>query len=116
MKYQGSCHCGAVKWEFEQPGITSAVRCNCSICQRKGALMSGFTLAPDELKITASEDVLRKYQFGSHIAEHYFCGNCGIYTFHATFRKPGHFRVNLGCIDDLDMNKVEVSFFDGKSL
>jgi len=36
--YQGSCHCGAVKFEIETdfPELTT---CDCSICRRKNALM-----------------------------------------------------------------------------
>ncbi|WP_434221452.1 GFA family protein [Mesorhizobium opportunistum] len=38
MLYKGSCHCGKVVLEFEAE-LTGAVRCNCSICSRKGALL-----------------------------------------------------------------------------
>lgn len=38
MKYQGSCHCGAVRFEAEGE-IGTATACNCSMCQRKGILM-----------------------------------------------------------------------------
>ena len=40
MKYNGSCHCGAVKFTFEDAEPLTGVRCNCSICKRKGAVMS----------------------------------------------------------------------------
>ena len=39
-QYQGSCHCGAIKFSYEGEEITQALRCTCSICRRKGALMS----------------------------------------------------------------------------
>lgn len=115
-KLNGSCHCGAIKFSFEQEDITSGLRCNCSICRRKGAVMSGFTLSPDQLDIKTEDGALGVYQFGSKIAKHYFCNTCGIYPFHETLRKPGHYRVNLGCIDDVDTNSLEVTVFDGKSL
>ena len=38
--YQGSCHCGAVKFAYEGEKITKGLRCSCSICSRKGAMMS----------------------------------------------------------------------------
>jgi len=78
--------------------------------------MSGFTLAPDELEIKTKDGALSLYQFGSKIAKHYFCNICGIYPFHETLRKPGHYRVNLGCIDDVDTDSLDVDVFDGKSL
>ncbi len=116
QRYQGSCHCGSVKFSFEAEQIVSALRCNCSICQRKGAQMSTFVLAPEQLKIEAQAGSLGLYQFGSQIAKHHFCRNCGIYTFHETVRAPGHYRINLGCILDLDASILPTELFDGRNL
>jgi len=115
LKYQGNCHCGKVRFEVESEPVTKGLRCNCSICKRKGAMMSPFTYAPDKLKIKGREN-LGLYQFGSKVAKHYFCKNCGIYTFHETMRVPGHFRFNLGCVDELDTFELNFEVFDGKSL
>ncbi|RUV29345.1 GFA family protein, partial [Mesorhizobium sp. M5C.F.Ca.IN.020.32.2.1] len=38
MLYKGNCHCGKIAFEVEG-NLTGAVRCNCSICSRKGALL-----------------------------------------------------------------------------
>jgi len=114
--YNGSCHCGAITFEFDQEEIGNGVRCNCSICRRKGAVMSAFTLSPDDIKIKASSSNLGVYEFDSKIAKHYFCKTCGIYPFHQTLRKPGHYRVNLGCIDEVDTTTLEIELFDGKSI
>lgn len=78
--------------------------------------MSGFTLSPDEIDFESENDKLSMYQFDTKIAKHYFCNSCGIYPFHETMRKPGHYRVNLGCLDEIDTNKIKVEIFDGKSL
>jgi len=56
------------------------------------------------------------YQFGIKTAKHYFCKECGIYTFHETARVPGHYRVNLGCIEGVDSFALEADIFDGKHL
>ena len=116
MNYQGSCHCGAVKFSFDVPEITGALRCNCSICTRKGGLMSDFVLSREDLNIEAADSALCLYQFGNKVAKHYFCSTCGIYPFHETFRQPGYHRVNLNCISGLDQNQLEVTLFDGRSL
>ena len=114
--YQGHCHCGAVRFLFESEPLTKGLRCNCSICARKGALMSPEPIPQDRLKIEAQEGMLGLYQFGAKTAKHYFCKNCGIYTFHETSRKPGYFRVNLGCVDGVDTFALETTVFDGKHL
>lgn len=78
--------------------------------------MSDFTISPDKLEIEAKYGTLGLYQFDTKIAKHYFCKTCGIYPFHETMRDPGHYRVNLGCIDEIDTNTISVNIFDGKSI
>ena len=114
--YHGSCHCGAVKFSFEGEKITGGLRCNCSICSRKGAMMTPEAIAPELFKIEAADDALGLYQFGAKVAKHYFCKHCGIYTFHTTVRKPGFFRANLGCLEGFDPGVLEADIFDGKHL
>ncbi|MBK8510165.1 MAG: GFA family protein [Candidatus Competibacter sp.] len=116
QSHQGSCHCGAVRFSYRGEKIERGLRCNCSLCVRKGAMMSAEIIAPENFKIEAGEEALGLYQFGSKVAKHYFCKRCGIYTFHETVRKPGHFRVNLGCVDGVDPFALEADVFDGKHL
>ena len=116
QKYQGSCHCGAVNFSFSSEPIKEGLRCNCSICVRKGILMSAFTLAPEELDIDASSGALSLYQFDNKVAKHFFCKTCGINPFNETLRMPGHFRINLGCVDEIDAENIDVKWFDGKNL
>lgn len=113
MKYKGSCHCQAVKFEFEGEEITTGLRCNCSICKRKGAVMSEYSIDPDKMTVEAEEGALAQNEFGSCVATHYFCKSCGIYPFHQTKSVPGNYRVNLGCIDEVDVESLAVSVFDG---
>ncbi len=115
-EYRGSCHCGAIAFSYHGESIAKGLRCNCSICARKGAMMSTEVIAPEQLQIDAKPGVLGLYQFGEKTAKHYFCKECGIYPFHETARFPGHFRVNLGCIEGLDPLQLEVETFDGKHL
>lgn len=116
-EYKGSCHCGAIRFNFTGPDlIDRGLRCNCSICRRKGALMTGFTVAPDEIRIDVKDDSLATYLFGGRVAKHHFCNKCGIYTFHQTMRKPGHYRINIGCIEGIDPTSLPGDVFDGASL
>lgn len=116
QQYKGRCHCGAIRFEFSVPVIAAGLRCNCSICQRKGALMSAFTLAPSELTIIATPEAISTYEFGSCIAKHHFCSKCGIYPFHQTVRKPGHYRVNLGCLEGIDTSLLPFEVFNGAAI
>jgi len=116
-EYQGSCHCGAIRFTFSGPDrVESGLRCNCSICRRKGALMSPFALAPEDIHIEVDGDNLATYEFGSRVAKHHFCKTCGIYPFHQTMRKPGHYRINLGCVEEIDATELPSDVFDGASI
>jgi hypothetical protein len=116
-EYRGSCYCGAIRFTFAGPdSIDSGLRCNCSICRRKGATMTAFAVAPGEISIDVQDDALATYEFGSRVAKHHLCRKCGIYTFHQTMRKPGHYRINTGCIEGLDSSSLHFSVFDGASL
>ncbi len=114
--YDGSCHCGAIRFSYEGEEITGGLRCTCSICSRKAAMMSPEAIPLDALKVEANDEDIGLYQFGSRVAKHYFCRRCGIYTHNEMARKPGHCRVNLGCIEGLDTSAFEIAVFDGKNL
>ncbi len=114
MRHQGSCHCGAIRFSYEGEPIEKGLRCNCSICSRKGAMMSAEVIPPERFGFEADDGALGIYQFGSGVARHYFCRYCGIYPFHVTARFPGHYRVNLGCVDGIDPLALTYEVFDGR--
>lgn len=117
MKYQGSCHCDQVRFEIDTDiAIDRGLRCNCSICKRKGAVMSADVYSTDQLAISVDIKSLGLYQFDSKVAKHYFCKTCGIYPFHETLRMPGKFRLNLGCIDGIDIDTIDIEQYDGENL
>lgn len=111
---QGSCHCGTVKFEV-RTDVLPAARCNCSLCRRKGALMTP-AFAAGELKILQGEEALTLYQFNTRTAKHYFCKHCGIYPFHQTRKDPQLWRVNIGCLEGVDPYTLEASVSNGASL
>jgi len=111
QSYKGSCHCGKVTFEAKIDPST-AVRCNCSICRRKGTPM----IAAEEFTLTGGEDSLSRYQFNTMVAKHYFCSNCGIYTHHNPRSNPAMTRVNAGCLDGIDPLTLDTKLVDGASL
>lgn len=111
--YTGSCHCGAVKFEVHT-ALEPATRCNCSLCRRRGALMSpAFDVS--DLHIVEGVAALSLYQFNTRAAQHFFCKVCGVYPFHQTRKDPQAWRVNLGCLDGIDSYALEHTLADGAS-
>lgn len=122
--YSGSCHCGAIRFKFRSEEITTGCRCNCSICIRKGAVMSSKYIPPDDFEELHGKESLSLYQFGDKNVSHYFCKTCGIFPFNmvvgvpATYEGPaklGDRRVNLGCIEGLDPLGLEIKVINGRS-
>ncbi len=110
-----TCHCGEVKAEINiLGGLKKILRCNCSICKRKGAIMS--MVKNSDFKIIKGEKVLKLYQFHSKVAKHFFCSICGIYTHHNPRSNPEMTGFNLGCIDDTDTFKLDnINIIDGQN-
>ena len=109
------CHCGAVEAEVNITKLEKKIRCNCSICKRKGAVMS--LVKNEDFKITKGAENLKLYQFHSKIAKHYFCSICGIYTHHKSYTNPENYEFNVACLDNIDSFKFkDVPVFDGQKL
>lgn len=112
-EYTGSCHCGAVRFRAKT-ALAPVVRCNCSLCRRKGILMA--TAEPEDFELLQGEEQLSCYQFNTMTARHYFCSICGIYTFHRPRTDPRLYRINVGCLEGVDSLALEADVIDGASL
>ena len=99
------CHCGNVQAEINLDNLEKILRCNCSICKRKGAIMS--MVKNEDFKIIKGEQFLTLYQFHSKVAKHYFCSNCGIYTHHNPRSNPAMTGFNVACIEEIDSFKFD---------
>jgi len=110
--YRGSCHCGRVSFEMESD-LKPALRCNCSICRRKGVPM--VTAAEGSFKLIGGKEHLGLYQFHTEAARHHFCKVCGIYTHHNPRSNPAITRVNSGCLEGVDPLALETDLVDGAS-
>ncbi|BCG19984.1 MULTISPECIES: GFA family protein [Vibrio] len=105
-----SCHCGKVELELALPnGIEKPRRCDCSMCRRRGAIVASVPL--NGIRIMQGEDVLKQYQFNTHTAKHFFCGECGIYTHHQRRSDPSEYGYNVGCLEGVnpyELGAIEV--------
>ena len=111
----GGCHCGAVRYEVDAD-LDQAIACNCSICLKKGSLLS-FVPA-DRFRLLSGEDRLSDYQFNHRVIHHLFCSTCGIGSFGRGEMPDGSpmVGINVRCIDGIDLAAVQVTEFDGRSL
>ena len=102
-----TCHCEKVELEVNIPdeGFKKLMRCNCSLCKKKGAIMT--PIPREELKIVKGEDVLKLYQYHTKVAKHYFCSNCGIYTHHVMRSNPSMYGINVACLDGVKPFELE---------
>ena len=106
-----SCHCGAIEAEVKiSEKIEKILRCNSSLCKRKGAMMT--MVKNEDFKIIKGEDKLKLYQFHTKVANHYFCSICGIYTHHNPRSNPAMIGFNLGCLEDVDTFKLKDIFIN----
>ena len=112
-----TCHCKKVHVELKlENGIEELVRCNCSLCKRRGSIMAKIKLK--NLKVIKGNDQLSVYKFGKkQHAEHFFCKNCGIYTHHRSYTNPENYEFNVACIDNVDTFEYkDIPVFDGEKL
>jgi|TARA_B100001741_G_scaffold281283_1_gene254997 hypothetical protein len=112
-----TCHCKEVQIELNlDKGFEDLVRCNCSLCKRRGYIMAKIKLK--NLKVIKGQDKLSVYKFGKkYLTEHFFCKICGIYTHHRSYTNPENYEYNIACIDKVDTFKYkDIPVFDGEKL
>lgn len=114
--YQGSCHCGVVRFEADLDLTQSSYRCNCSICRRTRfwpavAREGGF-------RLVSGESDLVEYLFNTRKNQHFFCRHCGVRAFgvgnDSSVGKM--YGVNLGCLSGVseeELSQVPITYVDG---
>ncbi len=115
MKYQGSCHCGKIK--FEAVGeIDRVIACNCSICSKRGSLL--WFVPQENFKLLTPETEFATYTFNKHKIKHHFCKTCGCAPFGEGVNPKGDkvAAINTRCLDNFDVTSVEVRHFNGRDL
>lgn len=116
MTHRGSCHCGNVKFEFDGD-VSKGMTCNCSICTRKGTLL---TFVPEtSFKLLAGEGAQTEYLFNRKKIHHLFCKTCGVESFaKAVDPKSGQptVAINLRCVEGLDLHNVATQEWNGRDM
>jgi hypothetical protein len=115
-KYEGGCHCGRIRYAVTA-ALQPVISCNCSICSKRGSLLTFVT--PDQLEPIAGSDAdLTEYQFNKHVIRHMFCPVCGILPYAKGTGPNGMPMVaaNVRCLEDVDLKALEITEFDGRSM
>lgn len=116
--YQGSCHCGAVRFEAELDLAGGTGRCNCSICRK--LRFWGAMTNPKTFRLISGEDALADYQFGTNSSHNLFCRHCGVHAFHRGYVEQiggEYVSINIACLDDAsdeEWASAPVRFADGR--
>jgi hypothetical protein len=116
--YQGSCHCGAVRFEADIDLSRGTLRCNCSICSKLRFWPA--IVKPQAFRLLSGEADLTLYQYNTGINQHPFCRHCGVHAFGTgTSPRWGDFyAVNVGCLDDASVDELAnapITYLDGRN-
>jgi hypothetical protein len=116
--YQGSCHCGAVRFEADLDLAQSSYRCNCSICRRTRFWPA--VAQEGQFRLLSGSDMLTEYRFNTKKNQHFFCKACGVRAFGVGNDTPigKMYGVNIGCLEGVseeELSKIPITYIDGMS-
>ena len=95
-----TCHCKKVKLEVELgESLKNLIKCNCSICIRRGAVMA--IVKSEDIRLIKGKEILKTYQFHTKV-----------YTHHYQRRNPKMVGINVACLE----GKEEINFKQYKLL
>jgi hypothetical protein len=114
MHYQGSCHCGQIRFEVEGT-LEQAMECNCSHCSRKGYLL--WFVPRSQFKLQTPEGGYNTYTFNKHVIQHHFCPQCGCAPFASGKDRTGAEMagINVRCLEGVDLASLKRIAVDGRS-
>lgn len=112
MVIQGSCHCGAVRWQFE--GVPAyATACNCTVCRRYGVL---WAYGHEDAGIAVAGETTAYVQ-GDKMLGFHFCAVCGCVAYWRSLSVNEDGRrsiaVNLRLAEPEPVANIPVNHFDG---
>ncbi|RYZ42267.1 MAG: GFA family protein [Myxococcaceae bacterium] len=111
--YAGGCHCGQVKYEA-QTDLSQVVSCNCSICTKRGLLLT--FVPPEQFKPLSGVDHQKLYQFNKKVIDHLFCPTCGVESYGTGKGPDGKqmFALNVRCLEGVDLSKLTPMPYNGR--
>ncbi len=110
--YTGSCHCGAVKYEFDAD-VKEGMVCNCSHCHRKGFVL--FFAPKESFRLLAGEGAQFEYFFNKNAIRHLTCSTCGVQSYAEGVAFPQN-AINLRCVEGIDLDTLPITKYNGKEM
>lgn len=114
-KQSGGCHCGNVRFEVTVDLTKPVMACNCSICSKKGHLLT--FVDESQFHLIKGDDHLSDYLFNKKKIHHLFCRTCGVGSFAKGTKPSGEkmIAINARCIDGVDIATLTIQQIDGKN-
>jgi hypothetical protein len=116
--YQGSCHCGKVRFEADLDLTAGSGKCNCSVCTKTRAWSA--IIKPAQFRLLAGQNDTSTYVCGAGISKRYFCRHCGVQVYgigHLAEIGGVFCSINLATLDtDAEtLAAIPVRYFDGRN-
>lgn len=115
-KYQGSCHCGRVRFEVTTDLSAGTTKCNCTSCWKRR--WWGAAVKPNQFRLIAGEAELVKWAPARGPGG--YCKHCGVAPFRsvdaAEWNDGEYISINVACLDGLDpatLAALPVTYLDG---
>lgn len=110
--YPGSCHCGAIGFEFRTavaPADWSIRACQCAFCRAHDAL-SCSDPAGDLAFAAPQAEALKRYRFAMKTADFLLCRNCGVYIGAVIETSNGRYGiVNTHALSDAPADMADIA-------
>jgi len=107
--YTARCHCGKVRFSFKSEEITEGRRCNCSLCIRRGYIMSAKYIPSADFTPHKNLEDMTTYQWNDRIVDAIFCKTCGVFPYFGN--DEWGYRINFGCFEGLDVVSLKIEIF-----
>ncbi len=122
--YQGACHCEHVKFEIIAD-IDHVRICDCSVCQKRGALM--HRIPEQNIRFFTPLNELTLYEWETFTGKDYFCPVCGVLPFRrlsalteVELAEGGipfdGWAVNTRCLDKFDIRSSPIVEISGSKI
>ncbi len=107
---KAQCHCGDVK--LSTPDLPSDItRCNCSICNRIGAVWAYYPANT----VTIEAKALSTYEWGQKTMQFHRCNKCGCTTHYTSVEDNGYkqIAINTKMSEPDQIKSILIRDFDG---